>query len=329
MKKLKKRLQNPSPTGVLITLGVLAAGGGLAYYFVQDQAKSAKAKLKPKGSKPITPPGPTDGLPAPDDEYGIFINDDCSDFTSVDPPEGTDPSSHVQGRLVEKIVTEAVDAGGELDPFQMASRFLNAVSNDRCEFPPSPDAPDRIVQLYLYTVTLMAVMGVLSGGEMEGVDSESMPSLDTKIASMIEARGYLPFDPAIVPDLLPKPKPPVLGAGQEGAPNLVAIVPDYITAKDAYQQVYAQGDVDQDTQIKLFDEDLLMDIEDLEQHYYGPGNIRLEVKGMHEGLYRAFVRQSDDDAWIPTDATLEVKLPEASFQGQQPAVAGFVPGGGS
>jgi hypothetical protein len=260
------------------------------------------------------------------DEYGLSFSPDCSDFTMVEPVDGDNVAEdHWQAKILKEVVDEAASRA-EFNPFDTAAAVLNLVSPSQCEFPPSPEAPERIVQLYLYFVNLTAVIGMMSGGKVVSmiedgkvIEAKTIKDLDNLIPKMTEQLGYPEFDPAVVPDLLPEPPEPPAGGGDlpivgsSNGPMIDSISPAFMTAKSSPTQVYAYGDLDPETEISLINEDTLEEIEGLEASHYGPGTILMSVKSMKPGRFVAHVRQSGEDTWIPTDAVLEVRLAQAGL----------------
>lgn len=321
MRKLRKQLKNPSAGGIAVAIIVTAAAGVGGYYLFTREEPKKKKKLPEKTTD-------TNDVveDEADEEYGLRFNAGCSDFTIVDPPKDIDHSQFWQTKILSDVVAEGV-ADGDLDPFVMATEALNAMGGD-CKFPPKPNAPKRIINLYLYFVNLTAVLGVLGGGKLAGANS--MEEIDDVISELTETHGYAPFDPKVIPDLIkekePKHSPPKLG---DEAIAIETITPNFISANGSPSQVYAVGNIGADTQVMLFDEKAMKEIDDLEIDNYGDGTLLLTVQSKVPGNYRAFIRQSDKDPWTPTDSYLEVRgfIPSLDIGSGSGNKAGFIPTG--
>lgn len=319
-----KRRKNPSTGAVLVTLAVLTAAGAGAWYWVttedEKKAKAKKAKKKKTIADLPRPPIDDKDIPTePEDEYGLVFNEDCTDFTFTQPPEDSGeqmPQAMAFYDAIQAGIEEA-KGSGDFDPFEVAADALNAISPDQCEFPPDPDGSDRIVQLYLYNVALIGVLGLKDGLSVDGVNS--VGGLDAKIAQLASDRGYPAFDPTVIPEILPDApgtpggEPPEMGEGAF-VPTVEKLTPEYIMAGDKVTKIYAEGNLDSNTQIRLFDEEALADIQELDLDYFGPGVFVLNVKSMTPGKYRAFVRQSDEDEWEPAEAVLDVRSYQVGIQ---------------
>jgi len=372
----RKRRKNPSAGGVIITLGLVAAAGGTAWYFLRDD----KADKKPKGKngkskkdsgqtgavlceeKPAIPgyrlavlDGPScgscghyttkkqgtftvghcdlykdnvsaacvcdswvEGAKADtDDQYGLVFTDGCNDFQLIEPPEGVDTSGQKQKQIMDAIVAEAKNADS-FDPWSLAAKALNEMAPAACEFPPSPQGPARITQLYLYFVSLVGVVGLMEGGTIEGFvpgADPSMLALDTFLADQAAEKGYPPFDPKVVPELLPDAPE---GGSQQASFQAIEIdidelVPTSIPARVDPTDIYAKGKLPPGVEVQLLNESTLEPVEALAVYPAGEDMRRLSVKGQ-PGTYRAYVRHHANADWEPTDATLEIAALQAGFQ---------------
>lgn len=205
-----RRRRNPTPIKLWLTIGVGAAaaigGGYVAYRVVTGRRRKA---VTPPLARPSLGAG---GCPSgfffdgkrcmpvetPDlfQPAGIYVQQ-CQDFVFV--PGDSGPQLDFLQAMVEVEAEEsAPDEALSADPTVLATDFFSEFWGE-CQWPPAPNAPQRLVQLY---VALSYVIGreiVAAGGRVLGTSDPDL--VDEQIAERLASLGFFDFNPDIVPEI--------------------------------------------------------------------------------------------------------------------------------
>ncbi len=128
---------------------------------------------------------------------GIYIVDECGDFIFVTGDDGPQPSD--LGARIVAATHESMQPGGETaDPTEVVAAFLDTFW-PQCNWPPAPDAAERIVQLFMALSVMTGRMILNDGGSVLGTSDPS--SVDELVGQRFEELGLPMFRPHIVPEI--------------------------------------------------------------------------------------------------------------------------------
>jgi len=162
-------------------------------------------------------------VPGPETPPGIYIVDDCSDFIFVQGDDGPQPDD-LETRIVAAAQSVSDIQGDigvsyipETDPTQIVTDFFNTFW-PQCQWPPSPQASERVVNLYMALSILVGRMVVEAGGNSLGTNSDdSIQDVDEAVGARLIELGLDLFRPELVPEIdlsvepVGPPLPPPVG----------------------------------------------------------------------------------------------------------------------
>lgn len=135
---------------------------------------------------------------------GVYIVDDCSDFIYVDGDDGPQPD-YLGDRILASAesVFESQNGFGvsyipQTDPTTIVIEFLQTFW-PQCTWPPSPDAPERIVQMFMALSVLVGRLIVDAGGNALG--ASTMQDVDEAVGNRLVELGFEYFTPEVVPEI--------------------------------------------------------------------------------------------------------------------------------
>lgn len=213
-RRTTRRRRNPTPLQwTLIGVGTVALGTG-TYFVVQAVKDRRRAKMLAKLPKPpqesVGDPTPRCGaeypgfvfdgsgcVPGPKTPAGIYVAEMCSDFVFVQGDSG--PQLDYLESLVDAAAESSADpVSKSADPTHLATRFLDQFWGD-CSWPPSPEASDRIIQLYEGIVYTIGREIIGAHGRVLGTTDPDL--VDEQIAERLAELGFPEFQPDLVPEI--------------------------------------------------------------------------------------------------------------------------------
>lgn len=194
-----------------VTVGV---GGYVAYRLVQDWRRREEIKGLPPPPLSmdvgdpcgVQYPGfvfdgeacrPTENSPA-----GVYITDACTDFVFVQGDDGPQ-LDYLEAMIDAEAEASSSPASSSVDPTELATNFLERFWRT-CRWPPDPEGPERIVQLYQAMSYVIGREILISGGRVLGTSDPDL--VDEQIAERLSDLGFADFDPDLV-DEIPLPDP--------------------------------------------------------------------------------------------------------------------------
>lgn len=214
----------------LIGLGgtVALGGGGYGIYRVVSKrrrrallsqlpppTRQITLPIEPEGAAAVSPCGSDypgfvfdgDGcVPGEATPGGIYVGEGCTDFVFVEGDAGPQ-LDHLESIVAQQAEATSQPVATSADPTALAADFFATFWGD-CSWPPSPSAPQRIVQLYQAIVFTIGHEIVADGGRVLGTNDPEL--VDEQIAERLQQLGFFDFAPEVVseieiPDALPDP----------------------------------------------------------------------------------------------------------------------------
>lgn len=229
------QIQTNPQIGKWLGAAAIAVGVAIAGYEVYDHLRTPKPPaLPPKvggGAPTPTPTQPTPPQPCGDPARypgfvsihgvckpsaqtppGIYMLGGCTDFVFVKGDTGP------QATALDNAITIAAKATSA-DPSIVVTTFLKTRWPD-CTWPPRPNDPARVVQMWQVLGIVAGRMILAKGGTVFG--TQDPEEADVAITDRYRALGYPDLDPSIVPELeipkiqMPEPEPEPQGGGGGG-----------------------------------------------------------------------------------------------------------------
>lgn len=210
-------------------LGLLAVGGAFtaAFLFAQRpkkrQGKESIVESNNGGASqsrpaivPILRPVPSEKGDAepneeqPNEEYGMFLDEYCTDFVLREPPLDSDASELPQTKAMASIVNKAVATDEDIDPFPLVDAWLEEIGQNNCKLPVKTSV--RMASMYIYMASLFALLAVDQGGIVLGIDRDAegmddpellAQAIDGAILAQAHQMGLAEYDASTIPELVP------------------------------------------------------------------------------------------------------------------------------